>query len=355
MAPLGIAIIGGGIFVKEQHIPAALACPGLALKAIWSRSLKTAEETVKLAHGPDGAKVDVYSADSGEGKGYEDILQRSDIGGVVLALPIVDQPAYIKKALAAGKHVLAEKPIAKDVATALDLIEYSKKTSAETGASLAIAENFRFIEGWSYAAAEIKKLGKITGFVVRLNSMMEKSNKYYNTAWRTKPEYQGGFLLDGGVHFTAALRTLLGEEVVTKLNAQTSLVSSHLPPVDSINAVLKTKSGVPGSYIQSVGTQMEAFEYHVACENGWVKAEGSKVVTVRGHGDGAATEDKEFERTSGVREEVQAWAEAIASSGAPNPQQTPELALGDLELMEKMLTSGDQDGAPQQLQFQLAP
>ncbi|KAI0019275.1 oxidoreductase [Xylariomycetidae sp. FL0641] len=349
MAPIGIAIIGGGIFVKEQHIPAALASPLIAVKALWSRSMKTAEATAKLV--TTDSPVDLYSSDSTVEKSYDALLKRSDIDGVILALPITDQP-NIEKALAAGKHVLAEKPIAKDVETAVKLIEYAKRISAETKATLAIAENFRFMQGYAYAADEIKKLGKVTGFVVRLNSMMAKSNKYYNTPWRTKPEYQGGFLLDGGVHFTAAIRKLLGKEhAVATLTAQTSLVSSHLPPVDSINAVMKTKSGVIGSYIHSVGTTMQAFEFHVACENGWVQAEGAKAVVVRGSGDDAAREEKTFNKTSGVTEEVQAWAESIAS-GVPNLEQTPELALGDLELMEKMLTSGDQDGAWQRLQYQ---
>ncbi|KAI1142484.1 oxidoreductase family protein [Hypoxylon sp. FL0543] len=351
MDPVGIAIIGGGIFVKEQHVPAALESPLISIKAIWSRSLKTAEEAVKLI--PDGADpVDLYSSDSGNGRSYEDILKREDINGVILALPIVDQPAYIEKALAAGKHVLAEKPIAKDVATAIKLIDYYKQVSAETNASLSIAENFRFIQGWAYGAEEVKKLGKVTGFVVRMNSMMEKTNRYYNTPWRTVPQYQGGFLLDGGVHFTAALRELLGEEnAIESLIAQTSLVSSHLPPVDSINAVVKTKSGAVGSYITSVGSKMDAFDFHIECEQGVVKAEGAKVVTLRGVGKDAVAEEKVFEKSSGVKEEVHAWAESILS-GIPNPNQTPELALADLELIEKMLTSGDQDGARQKLEYQ---
>ncbi|CAJ2503226.1 Uu.00g106200.m01.CDS01 [Anthostomella pinea] len=352
MAPIGIAIIGGGIFVKEQHVPAALASPLISIKALWSRSLKSAEETAKLVTGDAASSLELYSADSGAGKSYEDILKRSDVDGVILALPIVDQPAYIEKALAAGKHVLAEKPIAKDVATAVKLIDYYKKVSAENKATLAIAENFRFTDGYTYGAEEIKKLGKVTGFVVKLNSMMEKSNKYYNTPWRTTPQHQGGFLLDGGVHFTAAIRKLLGaENAIESVIAQTALVSSHLPPVDSINAVCMTKSGVVGSYIHSVGTTLQAFDFEVACEQGSVKAEGAKVVTVRGTGDSASTEEKTFERTSGVKEEVQAWAEAI-ESGVPSPEQTPELALGDLELMEAMLTSGDRDGERQKLQYQ---
>jgi len=35
------------------------------------------------------------------------------------SLPIIAQPDYIKKALLAGKHVLSEKPVAKDLETGL--------------------------------------------------------------------------------------------------------------------------------------------------------------------------------------------------------------------------------------------
>ncbi|KAI0431238.1 hypothetical protein F5Y09DRAFT_202937 [Xylaria sp. FL1042] len=350
-APLGIALVGGGIFAREQHLPAALACPLVSVKAVWSRSLKSAQGIADLL-ADEGNTVEVYSAESGQDKSYEDLLKREDIAGVMMALPIVDQPSYIEKALAAGKHVLAEKPIAKDLDTAIKLIEYYKKVSTETKATLAIAENFRFMKGWAYAADEIKKLGRLTGFVVRLNSMMQADNRYYKTPWRTTPEYQGGFLLDGGVHYTAGVRTLLGKEnSVASVIALTSLVKSHLPPKDTINAILQTKTGVLGSYVHCVGTTMQAFDFHFACEDGYVQAGADKVITVRGLGADAKTEEKTFEKSTGVKEEVQAWAEAIVS-GQPNPEQTPELALGDLELLEKMLTSGDQDGARQNLDYQ---
>jgi predicted dehydrogenase len=55
------------------------------------------------------AKVALYSEDSGEGKSLDDLLARSDIKAVTIALPIKNQPEYIRKALLAGKHVLSEK------------------------------------------------------------------------------------------------------------------------------------------------------------------------------------------------------------------------------------------------------
>lgn len=288
--------------------PAVLACPALELKALWSRSRKSADEAARLI--PDGAapSVDLYSSDAVDGaQSYDNILKRSDIQGLILALPIPDQPAYIRKALAAGKHVLAEKPIGPDVASAQELIAYYRRVAAETQATLAIAENFRFTAGWNYGREEVKKLGRVTGFAVRVNWNMTLDNKYLNTSWRAKPQYQGGMLLDAGVHFTAALRRLLGQEhAVESLIAQTSLVQSYLPPVDSVNAVMKTKTGAVGSFNLSTGTTLQAFEFHIACEGGQVQAEGAKVVTIRGSGESAQKEEKVFDKSSGVKEEVKA-------------------------------------------------
>ena len=164
---------------------------------------------------------------------------------------------------------------------------------------------------------------------------------------------QGGFLLDGGVHHAAGLRKLLGDDnAVVSLTAQTALISEHLPPIDTFNAVLKTKTGAFGAYCCSSGSTLQAFDFHIACEHGAVHAESVKVTTIRGTGSGAPKEVKEFAKTSGVKEEVAAWVESLVS-GQPHPEQSPELALGDLELQEAGFTSGDQDGKRQTLEFQV--
>jgi hypothetical protein len=77
---IGIAIIGSGIFVKEEHLPAVQAVPELVtVKAIYSRSLKSAK-----AVSEDLSDVDLYSDDS-EGKTLDDLLKRDDIKGVIIA------------------------------------------------------------------------------------------------------------------------------------------------------------------------------------------------------------------------------------------------------------------------------
>lgn len=98
-----------GIFAKEQHLPAILAVPSLLqLKALYSRSLKSAQSLSEDA--PSG--VDLYSEDQ-DGKNFDKLLDRDDIQALIIALPILSQPDFIKKALAKGKHVLSEKPVAK--------------------------------------------------------------------------------------------------------------------------------------------------------------------------------------------------------------------------------------------------
>ena len=160
----------------------------IALKAIYSRSLKSAQETAALDT-RTGASPDLYSADSGSGKSFKDVLARDDIDAVIIALPIPSQPEYIEAALAAGKHVLAEKPLAPSVADGKKLIDYYRGLGGK--ATFSIAENFRYKPSFEYAAEEAAKLGALQHFSVRVFFLMSKDSPWYGTAWRAKPEFQG--------------------------------------------------------------------------------------------------------------------------------------------------------------------
>jgi predicted dehydrogenase len=75
----GVALIGSGIFAKEEHLPAIQATPSLNLVAVYSRSLKSAQAlSEKLS------SVDLYSDDN-DGKTYDDLLKRDDVKGVIIA------------------------------------------------------------------------------------------------------------------------------------------------------------------------------------------------------------------------------------------------------------------------------
>ncbi|KAF5007051.1 hypothetical protein FDECE_6596 [Fusarium decemcellulare] len=336
MAPVGIALIGGGLFAKMEHMPGIMKSDFLSLKAIYSRSLKSAQNTAALS---TKGTIDLYSADSGAGKSLDDLLQRQDISAVIIALPIDIQPKVIEQAFRAGKHVLAEKPIAPDVTTAKNLIDLA----SSYGVKYSVAENYRFITKFIYAAEEAKKLGKVTNFSVKATHFMATDNFWYQTEWRRGPQYQGGFLLDGGVHYAAATRLFLqGDSKADSVSALTNLTLEHLAPVDTLNAVVKTKSGAAGTVQMSFGSRTEAFEWDFGLEGGAVKLSGDTVTVKPADGEALV---KEFPEASGVSGEIAAWAEGLVS-GKPNPLQSPEEAMADLELLTMMFESGESNGTP---------
>jgi predicted dehydrogenase len=158
---------------KSQQ-PAVKASPHLVLKAIYSRSLKSAKALSESA-----GHVDLYSNDSPSGKTYHDLLLRSDIDAIIVALPIKNQPEYIEAALKAGKHVLSEKPIAENLKDAENLIRYYNKNIDKSKVTWGVAENFRFLESYAYAGQEVEKLGKILGFQVKTFNYVQPGNQWY--------------------------------------------------------------------------------------------------------------------------------------------------------------------------------
>ncbi|WYZ44976.1 hypothetical protein EsH8_VIII_000292 [Colletotrichum jinshuiense] len=321
---ISIALVGGGIWAREEHAPAIEAAEGLVLKAVFSRSITSAQsiaDTVSNA-------VELYSDDTE--KGFEDLLKRSDISAVVISLPIANQPPYIKAALLAGKHVLSEKPVAENLEEARSLIHWYR--TEIQGPTWAVAENWRFLKSYEFGAEQIK------GLV---------------TEWRRNPTHQGGYLLDGGVHYMAGLRYLLdaqpGNEIDT-LVAFTNQIQDYLPPVDTADVILKTRSGVTGVFQISRGTTLRADEWTVACEEGWVKIENEKV-TISRNGQ-VEVKILPNERT-GVPPEMRAWRASL-SAGKLRPEQEPEAALADLELVELFLKSGQQGGVLLTCRHQIA-
>ncbi|KAF2753050.1 oxidoreductase-like protein family [Pseudovirgaria hyperparasitica] len=338
---IGVAIIGSGIFVKEEHLPAVNSTPSLSLKAVFSRSLKSAASLDIQDPG-----VDLYSEDAGEGKAYADLLARKDVSAVIIALPIVAQPDFVKQALTAGKHVLAEKPIAKDVQTAEALIAHSE--GCRSGATLSIAENFRFLESLNYAAEAVRGMGEVTGFSVRKHGFVKPGTKYFETAWRKTPDYQGGFLLDGGVHTVAAIRLLLQpENQPMSVSAFSSLLQPHLPPIDSVDAVWRTGKGKHGVFSMSFGTMSKASETVIVTEQGTVSVTIGAVTVASG--DDKRTVEFTHEG-NGVKQEMKVWAEGMLS-GKQDSRLSAYEALKDLQVLEAMFRSGENDGTPVKIQI----
>lgn len=274
---------------------------------------------------------------------------------MIIALPIPNQPEYIKQALSAGKHVLAEKPIAKDVATARDLLAWYETNVDTSKVFFGIAEQFRYFNAFQTGGKRIAELGKVLNFRVRMQTIVQPGMKYLETPWRKKPTHQGGFLLDGGVHFIAGLRLLLGKERAKKLAAFTAQHQDYLPPIDTADATIKLANGGQGTLSLSFGTTGTGNEWVFACEGGEVIVAplgDEQRITIKAKGEKEGKTEEAKDEMGGVKKEVFAWAKSI-KAGKPDPLQSPQEALADLEILEAMCKSGDRDGIPVDLHYQL--
>ena len=170
----------------------ALAALGSAvsLRAIYSRSLKSATELASAAKSllKLSSTPDVYSDDSSNT--LLSLLTRSDVAFVIVALPISTQPKVVLQCLAAGKHVLSEKPVAPDVKSGLDLIAEYERTYKPKGLIWRVAENYEAEPAYRAAVQAIQagKIGDIRFFRLSAVGYVDKDSKWYKTPWRTIPD-----------------------------------------------------------------------------------------------------------------------------------------------------------------------
>lgn len=134
------------------------------------------------------------------------------------------------------------------------------------------------------------------------------------------------------MHYTAGLRLLLGEDTVSRISAYTNQNQKYLPPVDTVDASMKTKSGATGTLSISMGTTFTGSEWAIACEGGSVSISRSTITTVF---DGKEEKVDIQDEKSGVPPEVRKWGEALVA-GERNEKQIPEEALADLEIVSEL-------------------
>ena len=101
-----LAVIGVGVVARAHHLPAIAAEPRAQLVALASLEADATAEAARR-----------FSAERWT-TNYRDVLEAPDIRAVVICTPAHVTPQVTLDALAAGKDVLVEKPIALDLASA---------------------------------------------------------------------------------------------------------------------------------------------------------------------------------------------------------------------------------------------
>ncbi len=125
MQKLNIGVMGCASIAERSMIPAIKAMHGMNLVAVASRSKQKAENFA--------AKFNCEPI-----VGYTQLLERSDIDAIYMPLPTGLHHEWIIKSLEANKHVLAEKSIASDYSSAMQMVEIAKNKK------LLLMENYMF-------------------------------------------------------------------------------------------------------------------------------------------------------------------------------------------------------------------
>jgi predicted dehydrogenase len=179
MKDLSIAQIGCGV-ISRQHLNAFKAIKGASIKAICDLSEQALEE-VGNAFGIQRRTTKV-----------DELLEDATIDAVILALPTSVRTPIALEALAAGKHVLLEKPAAMNLAE-IDAME------AARGNLVVACCSARFSDYPSCRAAKeflrSGKLGGVRAISCRAVLAPSKPPPVAPPPWRLKRALNGGGIL----------------------------------------------------------------------------------------------------------------------------------------------------------------
>lgn len=342
-----IALLGAGIFARDAYVPIFKACKHKwTLGAVWSRSAD-AVEAIRPAIAEINDQAKLLSGDDG----LEAVLADPTITCLVLCLPVQAMLELTQRALALGKHVLQEKPVALTVEEAIPAI---KAYRADPKPPVwGIAENYRS----EFVFRRVKELVDSLGHVFKIDLVadfpIKAANKYYNSAWRR--DCPGGFVTDTAVHYIAAARTLAhaaGWGEVQEVSARTHVANPGLPPPDSVVAHLQfEKGGLCGVSI-TYASHFMRLSVCVVGTLGTVEVRrggflgGNSPYTIhynRASDAVTVSEDLDF---SGIEDEVDAFLALVAAKAAGQPppadeayRVAPEEGARDLAVVEAMLES----------------
>jgi predicted dehydrogenase len=192
-AIMKVAVIGLG-FMGSTHVNAWLQIPGAELAAVASRDPRRLSGDLTGVQGNlggRGAKLD-FSAVAKYASAEEAVLDPA-VEAVDICLPTHLHERIAVLALAAGKHVLVEKPMALDGAAADRMIAAAERH----GRVLMAAQVVRFIPPYR-AAADILRSGRLGA--VRAAIFRRRCAAPAWSAWLTDPAQSGGGVFDLLIH-----------------------------------------------------------------------------------------------------------------------------------------------------------
>ena len=193
MTPIRWGILGAAKFAQEHMGPAIHAARGAELVALATSDSQKA------------AGFRAFAPQLGVHNHYDALLADPGVDAVYVPLPNHLHVEWSLKALAAGKHVLCEKPMT------LQAPEFDALIAARDKTGKLAAEAYMIVHHPQFIRARALVQGGAIGPLVHVDATFS----YFNddaANIRNKPEAGGGGLRDIGVYTFGAVRFVAGQE-----------------------------------------------------------------------------------------------------------------------------------------------
>ena len=138
---LNFAIIGCGGITLQNHLPGLALCPDVKVAALCDADAATLER----ARQQTGVAI--------TSNRHEEIVKRDDVHAVIIATPNFWHPQIAFDAIAAGKHVLCEKPLALSYAMAKKMADEADRA----GVRHMTAFTYRFVPAMRYLSHLVER------------------------------------------------------------------------------------------------------------------------------------------------------------------------------------------------------
>ncbi|MEW1956737.1 Gfo/Idh/MocA family oxidoreductase [Kineococcus sp. NPDC059986] len=187
---------------------AVLGCADIARRRVLP-VLSSGRSRWRLTHvaSRDPATAAALAAEHGaRPASYDQVLEDPAVDAVYLPLPNALHAPWARRALSAGKHVLAEKPLTGDAATSRGLLDQAR------AGGLALEENVLFVH---HRQTRVLRRLVQAGAVGRVRAVTARFCVPARPAGdvRHRRDLGGGALLDTGVYPLRAALTLLGRRL----------------------------------------------------------------------------------------------------------------------------------------------
>jgi predicted dehydrogenase len=297
-----VAFIGAGNYAGRVLIP-AFAAAGATLQGIASGG------GVSAAH--YGRKFGFTRASSDT----HALIGAEDVDVVVIATRHNTHAALAIEALAAGKHVFVEKPLALDAAQ-LDEIRRALESSSAGGPRLlTVGFNRRFAPQVRRMKTLLEGVREPKSFVVTVNAGAIPA-----THWTQDPHVGGGRIVGEACHFVDLLRFLAGAPIVETR----ALALGDTASRDSALLSLRFADGSWGSihYLANGNASYPKERVEVFCAGRILQLENFR--RLRGYGWPGFRRMNLWRQDKGQNACVQAFVDAV-SQGSPAPIAMDEL------------------------------